>query len=245
MRRKGLCLYKTSFLCALPLLLLAAGSAGNAPGAVLGQLTALAPGELWSLISPGLLGARSGARDCTECCEHSQASIWLPTLSGTSDQPLPCPQEALSALAFSPDGKYIVTGEVSGDHGGVGGEGVFGAIPLAPADLRNPWNSSFRTADAARTVGDGFWAHPGAVPASALTAPPAALGAEPSSSKWHHLPRMGTGLLYVSGTWKRRVRRRKCWATSMAWPAWVFSQHEAHSPWATSTTWCSTSGTGR
>ena len=42
---KGLCLYKTSFLCALPLLLLAAGSAGNAPGAVLGQLTALAPGN--------------------------------------------------------------------------------------------------------------------------------------------------------------------------------------------------------
>ena len=73
-------------------------------------------------------------------------------------------------------------------------EGVgwgFGAIPLAPADLRSPWNSSFLDQMRQGVVGDGFRAHPGAVPASALTAPPASPGAEPSSSKWHHLPQNG------------------------------------------------------
>lgn len=35
------------------------------------------------------------------------------TLGGTSDSSFLVPRKSLSALAFSPDGKYIVTGEVS------------------------------------------------------------------------------------------------------------------------------------
>ena len=80
---KGLCFYKTPFLCALPLLLLAAGSAGKAPGAVPGQLTALDLGNRGR--SPLLA---SWARGVHRARQHSQAGVWLPTLSGTSDQPL-------------------------------------------------------------------------------------------------------------------------------------------------------------
>jgi hypothetical protein len=66
--------------------------------------------ELLTLVSPGLfpgLGARSGP--------GAENTV---TLLGTSNQLFFffVPRKSLSALAFSPDGKYIVTGEVSHDQ---------------------------------------------------------------------------------------------------------------------------------
>lgn len=70
--------------------------------------------------------------------------------------------------------------------------GVLGPFLLSLLGLGSPWNSSFLGQKSlVADGGGGFWAHPGAMPISALPAPLALPGAEPSSTSWPHLPQNG------------------------------------------------------
>lgn len=79
-----------------------------------GHIGTLALWGLLVLTSPGL--SRLESKELAVCCEHRLGSGFPPLLEPMISILFLALRKSLSSLAFSPDGKYIVTGEVSCDH---------------------------------------------------------------------------------------------------------------------------------